>query len=225
MANCNAVSGPNGNGRLIAPIVLTADGMRGIWARTTAKPSHHQLASRSASTKVSRSMSPSKRDEGVRSEHEQRQVEDRTPRDAAQPDQVLIAGVQRLAHPLAHVVELDVCGLEGVLQPRRHRRLLEERQDGDEVLVAEHPTGSRRRRLLVGQQQCQTDQLRSILGLGAGFVGDRRRRQVAEAERAVGMGDDAVEVEPAVDDAGVVQPAQVVPQRRHSDVGGRDPHS
>ena len=104
--------------------------------------------------------------------------------------------------------------LEGVLQPRRHRRLLEERQDGDELLVAEHAAGGRRRRLLVGQQQRQTDQLRSILGLGAGLLGDRGRREVAEAERAVGMGDDAVEVESAVDDAGVVQPAEVVPQRR-----------
>ena len=125
--------------------------MRGIWARTRAKPSHHQLAPRRASANSSRSTSPSKPDQGVGGEHEQRQVEDRAPRDAAQPDQVLFADVERRAHPLAHVVELDVDVLEGVLQPRRHRRLLQERQDGDEVLVAEHAAGGRRRRLLAGQ--------------------------------------------------------------------------
>ena len=55
--------------------------------------------------------------------------------------------------------------------------------------------------------------------LAVGLLGDRGRRQVAEPERAVGVRDDAVEVEPAVDDAGVVQPAQVVPQRADVEPG------
>ena len=80
-------------------------------------------------------------------------------------------------------------------------------------------TGGGRGGFLVGQQQGQADQLRSILGLGAGLFGDRGGGQVAEAERSVRVGDDSVEVEPAVDDAGIVQPAQVVPQRRNVAAG------
>ena len=58
MANCSAVSGPSGSGAAIEPVVLIAAATRATWARTRAKASHHQLASRSASKKDSRSIPP-----------------------------------------------------------------------------------------------------------------------------------------------------------------------
>ena len=58
IANCRAVRGPSGSGRSTEPIVLTAAGIRGIWASTRAKASHHHDAPRTASAKLSRSTSP-----------------------------------------------------------------------------------------------------------------------------------------------------------------------
>ena len=51
-------------------------------------------------------------DQRIGREDEQREVEDRTPRDAAQLDQILVAGAERRSHPLTHVLQLDVSALE-----------------------------------------------------------------------------------------------------------------
>ena len=121
-------------------------------------------------------------DQGVCRDEQQGEIEDRALGDPAQPDQVLVAGVQRRAHALAHVVELDAGGLEGILQARRHGGLLQERKHGHEALVAELSTRRRDDRLLGVEEQGEADQLCSVLVLGDGLGGDGGGGEVAEAE-------------------------------------------
>ena len=124
--------------------MLTADGIRGTWARISgeAEPPPAGVAQRFGE-RLHVDIAE-QADQRVGGEHKQREVEDRAPRDAAKLDQILIAGVQRRAHPLAHVFQLDVGRLEHVVQLWRHRRFLDVRQRGDELLVAERVARSRR---------------------------------------------------------------------------------
>ncbi len=80
MANCRETSGPSGSGLAIEPMVLKAEATRGSWAMTTAKASHHQLASFSSSherLEVEVAEQPDQRERGDR---QQGDVDQRAPR-------------------------------------------------------------------------------------------------------------------------------------------------
>ena len=98
-------------------------------------------------------------------------------------------------------------------RPPRHRRLLHVRQHGQQPVIAERPPRCRGGPVLADEQQRHAQDLGPVLQHVGRFCGDRGRREIAEADRAVLAGDEPVEVDPAVGDAGVVEAAEVVPQR------------
>ena len=146
-------------------------------------------------------------------EAQQRRVEQRTPRDAAQLDERLLVDPERRGEPGPDVVELDLAAAELGADQRRHRRLLEERQHRDDLVVAERP-GERHTAILTEQQDRQGQHLGPIQRRVVGLAGDRRRGQVAERERPVGRDDHAVEIDAAMDDAGGVQPVDLAARDR-----------
>ena len=214
MANCSAVSGPSGSGCCSEPIVLTADGSRGIWASTSASASHHHWASRRASSERRQVDVAEQPDQRVRGDRQQGQVEQRAPRDAAQPDQGLVGRAEQRPQAAAHVVELDVGRAERDAHLRRHRRLLDVRQHLQQVVVAERGLGGGGWR--APRRSAAVTAPAPGRGPAAGRpergLGHRRRREVTEPDRAVVADDDAIEVDAAVGDPGVVEPVELGPQ-------------
>ena len=105
-------------------------------------------------------------DDGVGGDREQRHVEHRAPRDAAQLDQLDLLGAERVGQPLADVVELDVAPVQRGAHDRRQRRLLQVRDDVDQVGIAERPASRRDGRLLAGGERAEREQLGTVLGAG-----------------------------------------------------------
>ena len=167
---------------MIAPIVLTADGIRGSWASTSASANHHQLASARASTNDSRSMSP----KTVMMAKAANASSARLMTEPHVTRRSLVSGCSSapsvLAEPRADVVELDLAVVQRGADQRRHRRLLEVRQHGDDHVVAERP-GDGDAAILAEQQDRQREHLGPILRRVVGLAGHRGRRQVAEGER------------------------------------------
>ncbi len=143
----------------------------------------------------------------------QRRVEQRSPRDAAQLDERLLVDAERRGEPGADVVEFDLAPAELGPGQRRHRRLLEERQHRDDRVVAERP-GDRDAAILAEQQDRQGEHLGPIQRGVVGLTGHRGGGQVAERQRPVGGDDHAVEIDAAMDDAGGVQPVDLVARDR-----------
>ena len=224
MANCRETSGPSGSGLAIEPMVLKAEATRGSCARTTAKASHHQLASFNSCANDSRSRSPSSPISVNAAIASRATLIERAPRHPAQADQRLVGRAEVLGEPHAHLVEVDVSVLEDSAKARGHGGVLQVRQHLGQRLGTDGRAGDGECPLLAERGDGQRQHLRLVLELAGRRSGDGGRRQITEAERPVGMPHDPVEIDLSVGDAGVVQQRQLRPQRGEARlVNGSEP--
>ena len=136
-------------------------GIRGSWASTSANASHHQLASARASTNDSRSMSP-KTLMSANAANARRATLSSEPHVTRRS---LMSGCSSAPSVLASRVRTSSSSIlrsaELGAEQRRHRRLLEERQHGDDRVVAERP-GDGDAAILAEQQDRQREHLGPI---------------------------------------------------------------
>ena len=114
--------------------------------------------------------------------------------------------------------------LEDGAKARGHGGVLQVRQHLGQRLGTDGRAGDGECPLLAERGDGQRQHLRLVLELAGRRGGDGGRRQIAEAERPVGMPDDPVEIDLSVGDAGVVQQRQLRPQRGEARlVNGSEP--
>ena len=151
-------------------------------------------------------------DDGVRSEREKREVEEGLPRDAANLHELEVLRLELCSESAAHLVDVDVLGVQRGSQEWREGRSLEVGEHVRQLVVAERAPRLGESRVLAGSQQREADQLGPIGELAAGVRLHRSGGQVAEAPTAIGSRHDAVEVDPAQRDAAVVEEEQLLPE-------------